>query len=137
MGVVTMAGHTLTDYARGGAAVEAVWIAAEQHGIGIQPVSPVFLYAHDDGDLAELAAEHVLRFAPCNSSSRPDRHRAHRRAGLVLRFIHAPKPSVRSRRRPMDGERIDERPAPPRQPVTEVATRLMAATSATSAGGEP
>ena len=107
LGVVTMDGHTLTDYARGGAAVEAVWIAAEQHGIGIQPVSPVFLYAHDDGDLAELAAEHVPALRDLQQQFRdltgtePSEGQA-----LVLRFIHAPKPSVRSRRRPMDGERI-------------------------------
>lgn len=100
VGVVTVAGHTLTDYARGGAAVEALWIAAQQHGLGVQPVSPVFLYAHDDHDLAELAPDHV-----------PALHRLrgqfHELTGtqpgsaqvLVLRFIHAPAPSVRSRRR--------------------------------------
>ncbi|WP_328350493.1 Rv1355c family protein [Mycobacterium sp. NBC_00419] len=105
LGVVTMSGHTLTDYARGGAAVEAVWIAAEQHGIGIQPVSPVFLYAHDDGDLAELAADHVPALRSLRQQFRdltgtePTEGQA-----LVLRFIHAPKPSVRSRRRPLDGE---------------------------------
>lgn len=105
LGVVTMAGHTLTDYARGGAAVEAVWIAAQLHGIGIQPVSPVFLYAHDDGDLAELAAQHVPELRSLQQQFRdltgtePGEGQA-----LVLRFIHAPRPSVRSRRRPLEGE---------------------------------
>ncbi|WP_082690289.1 Rv1355c family protein [Mycobacterium sp. M26] len=105
LGVVTMAGHTLADYARGGAAVEAVWIAAQLHGIGIQPVSPVFLYAHDDGDLAELAAEHIPELRALQQQFReltgtdPGEGQA-----LVLRFLHAPRPSVRSRRRPLEGE---------------------------------
>jgi molybdopterin/thiamine biosynthesis adenylyltransferase/nitroreductase len=102
LGVVTVAGHTLTDYARGGAAVEALWIAAQQHGLGVQPVSPVFLYAHDDHDLVELAADHVpaLRLLRQQfrelTGTQPGEAQV-----LVLRFIHAPAPSVRSRRRPI------------------------------------
>ncbi|MFN8032859.1 MAG: Rv1355c family protein [Mycobacterium sp.] len=101
LGVVTVPGHTLTDYARGGAAVEAVWIAAQQHGLGVQPVSPVFLYAHDDDDLAELAADHVPALRALRQQFReltgtdPGEAQV-----LVLRFSHAPAPSVRSRRRP-------------------------------------
>lgn len=101
LGVVTVPGHTLTDYARGGAAVEAVWIAAQQHGLGVQPVSPVFLYAHDDDDLAELAAAHVPALRALRQQFReltgtdPGEAQV-----LVLRFSHAPAPSVRSRRRP-------------------------------------
>ena len=104
LGVVTVAGHTLTDYARGGAAVEALWIVAQQHGLGVQPVSPVFLYAHDDHDLAELAPDHVAALHLLRQQFRdltgtaPDEAQV-----LVLRFIHAPAPSVRSRRRPIDG----------------------------------
>lgn len=100
LGVVTVAGTALTDYARGGAAVEAVWITAQQHGLGVQPVSPVFLYAHNDDDLAELAADHVAALRSLQQQFRtltgtgPDEAQA-----LVLRFSHAPRPSVRSRRR--------------------------------------
>ena len=32
-------------YVRGGAAVERLWLTAELHGLAVQPVSPVFLYA--------------------------------------------------------------------------------------------
>ncbi len=104
LGVVTIAGHTLTDYARAGAAVEAVWVAAEQHGMGVQPVSPVFLYAHGDRDLDELAAEHVAELRDLQGQFRsltgtgPDEAQA-----LVLRFSHAPGASVRSRRRAANG----------------------------------
>ena len=59
LAVVYMTGQTLTDYARGGSAVEAVWIVAQQHGLAVQPISPVFLYAHDDGDLEKLSPTHA------------------------------------------------------------------------------
>ncbi|EHB55776.1 UBA/THIF-type NAD/FAD binding protein [Mycolicibacterium rhodesiae JS60] len=107
LGVVTVAGHTLTDYARAGAAVEAVWIAAAQHGLGVQPVSPVFLYAHDDRDLDELAPESVAELRDLQVQFRaltgtgPDEAQA-----LVLRFSHAPSPSVRSRRRTASGRTL-------------------------------
>lgn len=100
LGVVTVSGHTLIDYARAGAAVEAVWVASQRSGLGVQPVSPVFLYAHDDRDLNELAADHVDELRDLQRQFRtltetgPDEAQA-----LVLRFSHAPKPSARSKRR--------------------------------------
>ena len=53
--VISVPGGTLTDYARGGSAVEAVWITAQQRGLAVQPISPVFLYARDVDELAELS----------------------------------------------------------------------------------
>ena len=104
LGVVTVAGHTLTAYARGGAAVESVWITAQQHGLGVQPVSPVFLYAHDDHDLTELAAGHVAALRDLRQRFRDLTGTEPGEAQvLVLRFVHAPTPSVRSRRRTMEG----------------------------------
>ena len=55
--VVTVTGARLTDYARGGSATEAVWISAEQHGLAVQPMSPVFLYARDEIELANLSTQ--------------------------------------------------------------------------------
>ena len=107
LGVVTVSGQTLTDYARAGAAMEAVWVAAQQHGLGVQPVSPVFLYAHDDRDLDELAAEHVAELRDLQSQFRaltgtgPGEAQA-----LVLRFSHAPDASARSRRRTASGRTL-------------------------------
>jgi molybdopterin/thiamine biosynthesis adenylyltransferase len=54
--VISVAGGTLRDYVRGGTAVEAVWITAHQHGLAVQPVSPVFLYAQGAEDFTELSA---------------------------------------------------------------------------------
>jgi molybdopterin/thiamine biosynthesis adenylyltransferase len=99
VGVLSVAGDSLTDYARGGSAVEAVWICAQQRGLAVQPVSPVFLYAHDDADLAELSETFAPSLRRLRSEFRelfdtgPDQSQV-----LVLRFSDAPKPSVRSRR---------------------------------------
>ena len=59
----TMNGQALTDYARAGSAVEAVWVIAQQCGLAVQPISPVFLYAHDDEDLEKLSPTHAARSA--------------------------------------------------------------------------
>lgn len=100
LGVVSVTGQTLTDYARGGSAVEAVWIRAQQDGLAIQPVSPVFLYAHDDNDLDQLspafaAALHDARV----KFRRLARTRDDESQVLVLRFSEAPQTTVRSNRR--------------------------------------
>ena len=54
-----MTGRALTDYARAGSAVEAVWVTAQQRGLAVQPISPVFLYAHDHEDLEKLSPAHA------------------------------------------------------------------------------
>jgi hypothetical protein len=100
LAVVSVPGHTLTDYARGGSAVEAVWIIAQHHGLAVQPVSPVFLYAKDPDDLAELsptfaASLHRLQCAFGElTHTGPDESQV-----LVLRLANAPSTSVRSPRR--------------------------------------
>jgi hypothetical protein len=57
LAVISVPGGSLTDYAVGGSAAEAVWITAQQHGLAVQPISPIFLYARgrDDLDLASKA----------------------------------------------------------------------------------
>ena len=55
LAVISVAGQSVADYVRGGSAMEAVWVAAERHGLGVQPVSPVFLYARNAADLEELS----------------------------------------------------------------------------------
>lgn len=99
LATVTVAGNGLGDYARGGAAVELIWIIAQQHKIAVQPVSPVFLYARDraefDGLSPQFADELVqlrndfqaLAAIPSDQS-----------AVLVLRFTVGPPTSVPSRR---------------------------------------
>ncbi|MDT7795247.1 MAG: hypothetical protein QOD59_4688 [Mycobacterium sp.] len=100
VGVISVRGQTLTDYARGGSAVEAVWIRAQQHGVAVQPVSPAFLYAHDDEDLRELSPAFAEDLGDLQYTFRK---LADTEVGdsqvLVLRFSRAPRPTVGSRRR--------------------------------------
>jgi len=90
-------------YVRGGAAVERLWLTAELHGLAVQPVSPVFLYAVDDKDLLRLGGErHVEAIAELSQ-------RFHEfwdlddgeQATLLLRLSHASPPTVRSARLPL------------------------------------
>ena len=55
LAVISVPGGSLADYAHGGAAAEAVWIIAEQRGLAVQPMSPIFLYARGRDDLAGVS----------------------------------------------------------------------------------
>lgn len=100
LAVVSVRGRRLTDYALAGSAVEAVWVGAQRCGLAVQPVSPAFLYAHDDQDRSALSpghaeALHDLQYAFRRlTSTERDESQA-----LVLRLSYAPRPTVRSRRR--------------------------------------
>jgi molybdopterin/thiamine biosynthesis adenylyltransferase len=100
LGVVSVHGQTLANYARGGAAVESLWIEAQQRGLAVQPVSPVFLYAHNYDELSELAPSSAQFL---DGLQRALRELAHLESDesplLLLRFAHAPSTTVRSRRR--------------------------------------
>ncbi|MBS9373472.1 Rv1355c family protein [Rhodococcus sp. B50] len=52
-------GRSPADYIRAGAVVESVWIAAQEIGLAVQPVSPVFLYADTRSDLERLCPDHA------------------------------------------------------------------------------
>jgi nitroreductase len=102
--LVTVPRGDATSYVQGGAAVERLWLTAEQHGLAIQPVSPVFLYAVEDEDFLHLGGErHVdalfglsRRFGELGDLHDDER------VALVLRFTHAPAPLFRSARLPLD-----------------------------------
>lgn len=99
LAVITVTGHSLRDYARGGSAVEAVWILAQREGVSVQPVSPVFLHAHDAAEFAGLSAA----FAEDLRRQRRDlmslsATSAEESIALALRLTFAPPPSVLSRR---------------------------------------
>ncbi|MGW5315457.1 Rv1355c family protein [Nocardia thailandica] len=98
----------LAGYARAGAAVERVWLAAQRLGLAVQPVSPVFLYAGRREDLRIVSPEFTDTLAtiqghfldllgvPVDES-----------VALVLRLSFAAAASVRSRRLPVPGSRTD------------------------------
>jgi molybdopterin/thiamine biosynthesis adenylyltransferase len=103
LAIVTVDGLGPAEYVHGGAAVERLWLDAERSGLAVQPVSPVFIYATDDSDFVELVGGRA-------SSLRTLSELFRRTVGiedgeqlvLVLRLSHAPPPSARSLRLPLD-----------------------------------
>ncbi len=103
LAVVSTDGRDLTDYARAGCAVEAVWIAAQLCSLAVQPISPVFLYAHDDEELEALSPAHASTLRRLSGEFRElSAIEPSESLALVLRFADAPATSVRSRRRTAD-----------------------------------
>jgi len=103
LAVVSVRGQRLTDYAQAGSAVQALWVRAQQYGVAVQPVSPVFLYAHDDGDLATLSPTYASALKRLRAEFLAlSAIKSDESVALVLRFADAPATSVRSRRRATD-----------------------------------
>ena len=102
--VAVVCGHgaELTDYARGGSAVEATWIVAEELGLAVQPISPPFLYATNDEELRGIAPKHAEELAALQVRFRAVADLVDdvdESLILVLRLSIAPPATVRSRRR--------------------------------------
>ncbi len=103
LAVITVPRPDPSWYVRGGSAIERFWLSAELHGLAIQPVSPLFLYATDEADLVDLGGERHLdemfqlskRFNDVWDLSDGET------MTMVMRVIHAPPPSVHSIRRPL------------------------------------
>jgi len=103
LAVIVTDDRSLTGYARGGSAAESVWITAQHHGSAVQPISPPFLYAHDDDELDELSPLFAAQLAELQSDFRELTATDPGEAQiLILRLTAAPPASVRSRRRPVD-----------------------------------
>jgi molybdopterin/thiamine biosynthesis adenylyltransferase len=99
LAVVTVTGERLSDYARGGSAVEAVWILAQREGLAVRPLSPVFLHARNAADLNELSAAFAGELEQLQSDFvRLTATNPEESIVLALRFTTAPPASVPSRR---------------------------------------
>lgn len=104
LAVVTVTGSRLADFARGGSATEAVWIAAENHGLAVQPISPVFLYARNDIDFANLSEQFSDELKALRTRFRILAGlEADEELVIVLRCTSATPPAIASRR---DTDRI-------------------------------
>lgn len=98
--VLTVPGDELTDFARGGLAVEAVWILAQRAGLAVQPISPVFLHAVYPSELDEMSPAFAGDLRRLQSDFRAVAGtRSDEAQVLVMRFAHAGAPSQISRRR--------------------------------------
>lgn len=100
LAAVFVDGATLADFARGGSAMQAVWIMAQQRGLSVQPVSPIFLYGCSHQDLDDVSPQFAAELRGLQGElralvkPRKDEHEV-----LLFRLFHAAPPSVRSRRR--------------------------------------
>jgi len=54
MVALTIDGDTDLDYVVGGKALQYFWLTAEQNGLSVQPISPIFMYANDAVDIQNL-----------------------------------------------------------------------------------
>lgn len=99
LAIVTVTGARLSDYVRGGSAVEAVWILAQREGFAVRPLSPAFLHARNAADLNELSAGFAGELEQLQSDfARLTATDPEESIVLVLRFTTAPPASVSSRR---------------------------------------
>ncbi|MFE6860316.1 Rv1355c family protein [Nocardia sp. NPDC057668] len=94
----------LIAYARAGETLQRVWIEAQRHGLTVQPMSPVFLFARRTEDLRTVSPD----FADTLTSLQgrfldllgvPE----HETVALVLRLSYAAEVTARSRRLPIPG----------------------------------
>ncbi|MGP0080088.1 hypothetical protein [Mycobacterium sp.] len=100
LAVIVTEGSTLTDYARGGMVLEALWIAAEESGLGVHPVSPVFLCANNDNDTLTLSTPYADQLRALRRNFRTlVGVSAGESETLLVRLVAGPSPSVPSRRR--------------------------------------
>ncbi|MGE2834905.1 Rv1355c family protein [Mycobacterium sp. SMC-4] len=100
LAVLTVDDRSLTGYARGGSGAEALWITAQQLGLSVQPISPAFLYAHDDDEVVALSSRFAAELIELQSEFRHmTATRPEQGLCLLLRLTKAPPTSTRSRRR--------------------------------------
>lgn len=96
---VMIRGAALSDFARGGAAVVAVWMAAQDAGLAVQPMSPPFLYAHTGTELGELSGKYADELRRLQDTFHALTSKGPGEAVvLALRISDAPPASVPSRR---------------------------------------
>ncbi|HEY5881343.1 MAG TPA: Rv1355c family protein [Nakamurella sp.] len=102
--IVSVAGDDPGDYLRGGAAVERFWITACSLGLGVYPMSPVFLYARSPSDLLGLSPEYSSELASLQQDMDDIIGSTCNQAPvLMLRLVHQPGAAQRSRRRDIAG----------------------------------
>ncbi|PWQ93578.1 Rv1355c family protein [Leucothrix arctica] len=54
MVALTIKGQSDFDYVQGGRVLQKMWLAAETHGLSLQPISPIFLYSNTVDDTINL-----------------------------------------------------------------------------------
>jgi hypothetical protein len=121
LAVITVDGTELADYARGGAATEAVWITAQARGLSVQPISPAFLYARTDAEFLGVSRDHATELADLSARFGELAGLTDDAPALILRLAVTPPATVKSRRRSVNRavrrySDSDVPKEPPRQP---------------------
>ncbi len=99
--VVTVHGDAPADYVRGGMALQRVWVCATQHNLGVQPVSPVGLYARTPAELRHLSPTLGAELSALGTALDAGLGRDPADATvLILRLSHDTPAAVRSERLP-------------------------------------
>jgi nitroreductase len=93
-----------TWYLRAGAAVQRVWLLAEQAGLQVQPSSPLYLFANDDEDMVKLAGVRKVEQLTAHGQNFRSLWQIgeYDAMAMVLRIFHADPPTVRSIRLPLE-----------------------------------
>ncbi|NDL56713.1 Rv1355c family protein [Phytoactinopolyspora mesophila] len=100
--IVTVDGADPADYVRGGQAVERTWIQAEQLGLAVQAMSPVFIYAVDSADYGQLSVSYAEQLRSLHRKFNQLTGIGNQQIALTMRIGYAPSISARSRRRPAE-----------------------------------
>jgi hypothetical protein len=105
MGVISMNGHSYTDYLQGGRALERIWLEANSRNISLQPVSQIIfmceiLLAEGNNYFTEYEQRELREIH--NRFQKLIQLGEGRYPVFVFRFCLADIPSVRSLRRPID-----------------------------------
>lgn len=104
LAVLTVPHASPEAYVRGGGALEHLWITAQQAGLGVQPISPPFVFAVQRADFELLGGQ---RWAEELAALR-EKLRVVVGMGttevfvLLLRLSHVAPPTTRSLRRPLE-----------------------------------
>lgn len=101
LAIVTVGGTSTADYIRGGSAVERVWVTAVDEGLGVYPVSPVFIFATNDAELRALSVEHANSLGRLQFEMGEIVGFGCQTPALVMRLAHDPDGAVRSQRLPL------------------------------------
>jgi nitroreductase len=102
--VVTTTGTEPADYVRGGQALQRMWLAATRLGIGVHPMSPVYIFAQAPQDCVSLSPAHAAELARMNGLFRSLMGIARADSAVLALRLSRPAgpPSVRSARLPLD-----------------------------------
>lgn len=100
LAVLTVQGTDIADYVRGGEALQELWLAAQGAGLGVHPMSPVFLYATSPEDFSGLSELYGSALEELSTEFRDLCGIGPETFILILRLSWSPPASVRSRRLP-------------------------------------